>query len=243
MEKSRVKIVSDLHFNFHRDGGLSVFKNIAKGCDALIVAGDISCAPQIEQALTMMATNFKGDIIFTLGNHSYYHGSFDYVDGIVNKICNKFHNLHWLNNSTYIFNGQRFIGATLWFEENANSTNKTNQNFLNDFSCIKYLNNLVFSKYDETKRYLRSNIKKDDIVITHHLPSYQCISKHFENSVLNCFFANNLDDLIIESKPTHWICGHSHDRYEVTIGETKVIRNPLGYPFEANNFQDYIISV
>jgi len=51
---------------------------------------------------------------------------------------------------------------------------------------------------------------------------------------INPAFASDLENLILEFQPELWIHGHIHTACDYTIGKTRVICNPRGYPSELN---------
>ncbi|MCB5252446.1 MAG: hypothetical protein LHW51_05645, partial [Candidatus Cloacimonetes bacterium] len=85
------------------------------------------------------------------------------------------------------------------------------------------------------------------IVMTHHLPSFQCVPDIFKGSELTTGFASNLDDLILQHPEIAlWVHGHAHDFDDRYIGETRMVRNPLGYVDhdEQHDFQrDFVVEL
>ena len=67
------------------------------------------------------------------------------------------------------------------------------------------------------------------IVVTHHVPSYQLMSKEFIGSRINGAFTVELADYIAQSNIDYWIYGHSHRNIERRIGKTLCTCNQLGY--------------
>jgi Icc-related predicted phosphoesterase len=137
-----------------------------------------------------------------------------------------------VNNNTVKIGEHRFIGSTLWFEKNVESANKITQMYIADFAMIEDCDPVAFARYAATVDYFEREMQKGDIVVTHHLPSAKSISPRFERSLLNCYFANSLDDLIKKKRPKLWIHGRTHDPCRYTIGNTRLVCNPLGYPKE-----------
>ena len=41
-----------------------------------------------------------------------------------------------------------------------------------------------------------------------------------------------MTDYVHDLRPKLWIHGHTHDRCDYVIGDTRVIANPFGYPKE-----------
>jgi len=52
-----------------------------------------------------------------------------------------------------------------------------------------------------------------------------------------------MDDYILEHKPNVWIHGHLHNTTLYKIGDTRIICNPLGYPYENMNKRDITIDL
>jgi Icc-related predicted phosphoesterase len=234
----KILICSDLHTDFHADHGLSLIKGLGDA-DVIVVAGDISSgASNITTALKMLCTKYE-NVVFVSGNHEYYNSSFSVIDNLLKDFEQLNSQFHWLNNSRVDINGVSFIGATLWFDYNINI--KWLKSFLSDFYLIKGFEQSVYNRFNNTITYFENNIKKDDIVITHHMPSYKCISEKYIDSKINCFFANDLDKLIIDTKPMIWIHGHTHCSQKCLIGDTNIIGNPFGYPNENFMFDDNLI--
>jgi Icc-related predicted phosphoesterase len=69
-------------------------------------------------------------------------------------------------------------------------------------------------------------------VVTHHAPSPQSVPSQFRNDPLNPAYASNLEPFIAECGAVLWIHGHIHHRADFTVGGTRVIANPRGYPIE-----------
>jgi hypothetical protein len=67
----------------------------------------------------------------------------------------------------------------------------------------------------------------------------------FQGSPFNPFFVSNCEALIYDKKPSIWIHGHMHNDFDYTLGETRIICHPKGYPFEDNsrNYKPLIIGV
>jgi hypothetical protein len=73
-----------------------------------------------------------------------------------------------------------------------------------------------------------------DVVVTHHLPSYQSVPDCFRGDQLNRFYVCNQERLIVEKQPQLWLHGHTHTPCDYLVDETRIVCNPLGYPYEAN---------
>jgi predicted phosphodiesterase len=69
------------------------------------------------------------------------------------------------------------------------------------------------------------------IVVGHHTPSHQsCHPRYKDDQIMNGGYHNNYEDYIMDHpKIALWTHGHTHERYDYMIGETRIICNPRGY--------------
>lgn len=185
------------------------------------------------QALTRdYFTNLMGpNYFYVYGNHDYYGGSFKDAEMDVFVKC---------------VNGLKIAGATLWTDIRPDRWWDFRE-YMMDYRQIKGMN------YD---RYMIAhNLHKDylftsnaDIWVVHHLPSYESVHHRYRNSGGNDFFATELSDKILEMKkpPKLIVHGHTHERCDYMIGDTRVICNPRGYPNEQpwyNTYEPVIVEI
>ena len=238
--------ISDLHLEFHADYGETILKELDASADLLIIAGDLSTLGFYVEAnihnidpIGFLCKKYK-EVIFVTGNHDYWYSSpkdaFDFYSSFTNP------NFHLLENNIKEIDGQRFLGATLWF---ANPPILARKDLMNDFKAIENFEPWVYEQGAKTIKFLEDNLKEDDIVVTHHMPTKKSTVKAYKNHPLNCFFIHDVEHLILERKPTMWIHGHTHFDFDYYIGDTRIICNPLGYiTHENTNFKtNMIISV
>ena len=169
--------------------------------------------------------------MYVPGNHEYYGTSTTIADANLSVVEMAHSNLHVLRDGVPVtIDGRRFIGGTMWFKEIPNA--RVYGQHMNDFHVIEGFEPWV---YEQNKRFmagLATNLTADDIVVTHHLPSQKSVHQKFSRSSLNPFFVCEVDQLIIDRKPKLWIHGHTHEACDYTLGTTRVIANPHGYPHE-----------
>lgn len=227
----RAALFSDLHFEFHADKGESFVDGISvSGIDIIILAGDITTHSNIIKTLELFSK--KGiPVLYVLGNHEFYESSFNDVFEIIKKV--KLPNIHILNNDIVELNGVRFLGTTMWFRDDP--YNNFYKKGMNDFYVIKDFQKHVYNENNKALEFLFNNVKEGDVVITHHLPSEKCIHPLFKRSSLNNFFVCDVENLIVGRAPKLWCFGHTHFSFDMTIGETRVLSNPFGYPHELNS--------
>ena len=227
-----IQLLSDLHFEFHRDGGRSFIESLdPNGVDVLVLAGDIDVATGLFQSLTAICRRFSdSSVMYVPGNHEYYHSSLNEVHHILNLVRNKNRNFVWLNNNVIELGGVCFLGTTLWFPRS--DAGVSVKRMLSDFSVIQDFESWVYGENLAAVDFLSQNLRKGDIVVTHHLPSPQCVSSRYADSVLNPFFVCDLTNLILEREPLLWMFGHTHDSVSTSISpsERTLVRcNPFGY--------------
>jgi Icc-related predicted phosphoesterase len=63
-------------------------------------------------------------------------------------------------------------------------------------------------------------------------PQRRSIDAVYRGNLLNPCFASNLEPFIEQHQPALWVHGHLHSCSDYTIGRTRVIANPRGYPSE-----------
>lgn len=225
--------MSDLHLEMHADKGKEFIESLdPTGVDVLVLAGDIFSAyrePKAEMALSMFSDRYP-NVAYVAGNHEYYGSHVNSVQETIKNIVAKLPNVHFLNNSFTVIGGQRFIGGTGWFPHYAH--NDKYKQYMNDFRIIINFEPWVYQQHQHLELFLNEELLETDIVVTHHMPSIQCVAPQYKLSPLTPFFLSEFDDLILEKKPKIWLSGHTHTQFDFNIGPTRLVCNPLGYPGE-----------
>lgn len=115
---------------------------VANG-DGLLITGDISDGRQVREDLIWLLEHYPHKIYFVLGNHDYYHRSFEAVNHEIAELCMQTPRLQWLDIAPVIWLTQDtcLIGHTGWGDAR-------NGNFLetpirlNDHRLIADLSNM-----------------------------------------------------------------------------------------------------
>ena len=234
-------LASDLHFEFHRDGGRALTADLPD-TEVIVVAGDLSNAGCLWPSLLLLLGRYK-HVIFVFGNHEFYGSSFQSVRQSINKL--KFRlpkmrtrgldlgELHLLDNSTCEIEGQRFVGTSLWFRHEPNIELK--HHFLNDFNAIKGAHRRVYEENRLSLEFLEATVEPTDVVVTHHLPHAGSIHPKWKNSDFNCFYLCEMEPFIRHRKPKLWVHGHTHNSFSYTVHDTRVVCNPFGYAGHEEN--------
>ncbi len=115
---------------------------------------------------------------------------------------------------------------------------------VNDFYRIK-ADGLTFSserfnaENERCKAFIERSVNESKakhlIVATHHVPSYELVSRDFIGSPINGAFTSEMGNYIADSRIDYWIYGHSHRNIDKTIGNTVCLSNQLGYVHSAEN--------
>jgi Icc-related predicted phosphoesterase len=244
----QIQYVSDIHLEFtdNRDLVMNNWKSVG---DVLVLAGDICSKRKIERLYEFLEL-IKGHhkhVIYVPGNHEYYGSDLATLkeeQGVIKQISP---NVFCINNHTLTIEGVSFICSTMW-----SGISFVAAQYLSDYRAIKdYTFNDENEIHENSVKFLNEEIQKQKeegnkiVVVTHHLPSFQCISEKYKGNPINSGFAGN-EDAIMQNHPEikYWIHGHSHDRSTFQINQSLVCRNPLGYvqydEHKAYNFETVI---
>jgi Icc-related predicted phosphoesterase len=197
--------------------------------------------------IATMSKRFKS-VVFCLGNHDYWSTNFDKIhkkiaahiqdQGLTNVFC--------LENSSVTLDGIRFIGGTLWTDMQRGDplAVMAATTTMNDFRYIR--TGINYSKFNTstwldahraTRRFIFETLNSDavtpTVVLSHHLPSFMCISPAFEHGPYGPYYASTLDaeihDAAANTNLVAWFHGHTHDTcYQDKLG-IPIIANPFGY--------------
>jgi predicted phosphodiesterase len=235
MEELVVAVSSDLHVEFHADGGRALAEAMnPEGVDVLVLAGDIAVGVDISDALGVFCRRFaRSDVVYVHGNHEHYFARREDVARATKSALDENANLHVLDGTMETIRGRRFLGGTMWFRDGGEPPRVRAR--MNDFLVIPDFVPWVHDECARTIAFLDGTLCAGDIVVTHHLPSLACVPERFRGSPLNAFFVCDVEALVVERKPALWVHGHTHDSVDVAIGETRVVCNPFGYAQSETN--------
>jgi hypothetical protein len=232
-----VQLASDLHLEMMPDKGLDFLKRWVPAkrdmsAHTLVLAGDITSAHLLEWTLGMIAPHYR-HVVYVPGNHEFYGTNPD--DGWIAiwAAGEKFDNVHVLDNEAVTLDGVRFYGGTGWFPYCASADQFRSR--MNDFYQIKDLEPWCYGECWDFDVKLHG--EKPDVVVSHHLPDFQCVAPKYRMSALNAFFVSNFD--VKGSGAKLWLHGHTHEQTDLMIGQTRVIANPRGYHFERESVDNF----
>jgi Icc-related predicted phosphoesterase len=237
----KIQVISDLHQEF----GLMDIP--FEGADVVILAGDINLGTKGIEWIKSTIVDIP--VIYVLGNHEYYKGSYPKTLNAIRNSASDTH-IHVLENKAVTIGDVTFHGATLWTDFALMGDSRVNgsicQGKMNDYKMIR--RDPSYSKlrsidtyviHQQSLKWLQSSLESSatskNIVVTHHAPSAKSIPEQYKSDVISSAYASNLEPFILAYRPQFWIHGHIHVPVQYEVGETKVICNPQGYIDEPYN--------
>lgn len=232
----RIKLLSDLHHEF-QPGSQSQEYFQYTGEDVLVLAGDIASGSTNTMDVIKKFKNAGYEhIVYVPGNHEYYGTDIRDFDAKMMLKCDRIPGVHFLNPGHIIINDVVFIGATLWTDFQHNfSAKHSAEAFIADFRLIKHFSpEHSVMLYDKHITYIKAVSRmfpdKKKVIVTHFLPTKECISERFRGpNLLNNYFANDLTDFVSTLSDTTWLFGHTHDSVDIMVWDTRLVCNPYGY--------------
>jgi len=228
--------LSDIHAEFHQDGGAEFAKSAAlrKDVDVLVVAGDCGTRTRTRQGIPCIVAMLEKlcdsfpHVVYVMGNHEYYMtSSLEEMPQVLAAFAATHPNFHWLHRSTVEIDGHRFLGTTLWFRDDPTSVGVRWK--MNDFDLIPHFASRVFQENAKNVEFLRRMMKPGDVVVTHHLPTHLSVPPEFKSSPLTAFYVTDMSKEVLRLKPTLWVHGHAHHSFDYRLGQTRIVANPFGY--------------
>lgn len=231
----KLLVLSDLHLEFEP---ICVPNTDA---DVVILAGDIFLKTRgIEWARKTFPNK---PVVTVLGNHEYYGEKYP---GLVNKAkqLTDGTNVHLLENDHIEIDGVSFFGCTLWTDlklfGDARLAGYFCQQEMTDFKKIRVepgyskLNPVSMTTIHNRSlawlnEQLSANTGKQNVVVTHHAPSFRSISPTRAEELTSAAYASHLDEMIERHDINLWVHGHTHNSCDYQIGKTRVVCNPRGY--------------
>lgn len=230
----RIWILSDLHLEL--DPWAPPEGVVA---DVLVLAGDIHRGTRAIKWMKTFREALPDNIIYVAGNHEHYR---EILPRALRELrAARLLGLHFLENSSVVIAGVRFLGATLWSDcqilGDKTATLRCAR-YMNDYRAIRTSSSTELSPTDTCKwheisrAWLARNLDEPfdgpTVVVTHHAPSLRSISAEYKEDPGTGFFASNLESLL-DARATLWIHGHTHASCDYTHCGTRVVANPAGY--------------
>jgi predicted phosphodiesterase len=240
-----IRAFSDIHLEF--DDSFVPKKLDTDPETVLVLAGDIHIGTKAIPWIKKFNERFKA-IIYIPGNHEFYKHS---IINLVKKMKDKvdelgMDNVFVLQNETKEIDGFHFIGTTLWtgFDNCDQLAMYNAELWMMDYKNIRigpvpgnpYQMKLkpvhTAAEHQRAKEFITTELGKGyerNVVITHHIPSYNLIDKKYGIDVMSHSYASNLDDIIADNDIDLWIYGHSHSCRVEEHASTLFVQNCRGY--------------
>ena len=236
--------MSDLHMEL---GSIKVRR---LPCDVVVLAGDIH---EHSKGVEWARKTFPDQpVIYVAGNHEFYRGHWDRtLDDMRSTAAGT--NVHFLEDGEVVIDGVRFLGSTLWTdfkllgEQSQDEAMAEAKLKLNDYRSIKapgengeeqaLLPTQSSHRFERSAAFLRGKLSESfsgqTIVVTHHAPHPNSIRDEMRapSRLVSAAYASDLSDCFeTELAPVLAVHGHLHRSSDYTVGKTRVICNPRGYP-------------
>jgi predicted phosphodiesterase len=266
----KISITSDEHLEFADHD----FDNV-DSADVLILGGDILVAKDVgdRDVYNAVGEHDKSNryhafmqrccarfphVIYIVGNHEHYHGTFTHSVPHLREKFAYLSNLHILDCETWTLDDVTFVGGTLWTDMNNHDalTLYHMKGMMNDFRIIDHGDrdhtwqdadgNLhrtasrfqpedAVEEHVKMKEYIRTVVQgqfdRKFVVVGHHAPSKASIKpKYAGDHIMNGGYSSNLSEFILDHPQIRlWTHGHTHDEFDYQVGTTRVVCNPRGY--------------
>lgn len=248
----KVFFSSDIHVDTHhvsftlRDIGVDV-----DSYDVIVLAGDLTNGYPQQLDKIIKDIPVHKPIIVVLGNHDYWNNEFSdapakFIRHFKREGYSNVHLLDYKENPYVCIEDVVFIGSTLWTDAGENSAvSAMVESCMPDCSRILGARGLLRQKevyyahldtlevFEDTHNLFYS---KKKVLITHHCVTDKSLSplyantKNIATNALNRGYYSDLEYWLVEQDFLAVISGHTHFSTDFTIGNTKMLSNPFGYP-------------
>jgi len=224
----RINFFSDIHLEF---GTLEAPDNDA---DIIVAAGDIGINMQ---GVDWLKTLNK-PVVYIAGNHEFYTHEYRKTLRSIRKQCAD-SNVHFLENDSFVYQGVRFLGCTLWADLFVEGDKKAEAlgKALNDFRRIQFFKESFDAEkfshlHQNSKIWLEQELAQpfsgQTVVVTHHAPS-QWSWNESPHELKKLAYCNDLRSLLHEYEIAAWFHGHIHSPADYRISGARILCNPRGY--------------
>jgi Icc-related predicted phosphoesterase len=234
----KIHVLSDLHFEFRH------FVLPKTDADAVVLAGDIHLG---NKGILWAQQHFPDvPVVYILGNHEYYRHAYPkLLHELLHSTQNS--NVHVLENQALKIGDVTFLGCTLWTDfalfGDPKLFGQIAMQTMSDYKKIRV--SPQFSKlrsvdlvgiHKASRHWLeqqfQARVSEKLVVVTHHAPSLLSVPTQFQTDQFSPAYASSLDAVVQDSRARLWIHGHLHEHKDYTLGQTRVVCNPCGYPDE-----------
>ena len=279
-----IQLISDLHLESHPH--FTVLP--AAGADLLVLAGDIGSYQQGSLLTELGIADFglkrfsplpigEGGagwpvpVFFIPGNHEYDGLDFDATQRRLRETCDRL-GITWLEQTSLVFGGVRFIGCALWTDFDAFTSEQAEYGevtlgeqlkerqkafraanfYLKKYHALRDAEPLLADAMREeglkSQQWLRQALAEPfegkTVVITHFAPSLLSADSRYGRVPGTAGFCNSIDELLPQASV--WMHGHLHCAIDYVSRGCRVVANPLGYAGKGEQLAfrpDFCVSV
>lgn len=250
----RIHPISDLHLEF------APYPVPCPDVDVVVVAGDVHTKGRGPKWLREWAGD--REVLYVGGNHDHWKWrrmGYEYpgTHEKLARLCAEY-GIHWMDRSTVVLGGVRFLGATLWTDFALYPNVPLNQwkalEGMNDYLFISVPPGFRAARPSDTvylhaqdrawiEAELATPFDGPTIVLTHHAPCEMSLRSWRQRSdPLDPAYASRLGELVMDSGARYWIHGHTHHCVRYELGATTVLANCRGYGnSEGHNFDPALV--
>lgn len=248
----KILLGSDLHLEHWRDQNKFIEKYPLPDeseYDVVVLAGDIWTGMNGVEWSRRVVPNNK-HIVYIPGNHCYYGKDYTVLSEAFRNY--KYENVHILMGDSIKLDDVTFIGATLWSKAELSGYPDVRDlinRSISDFKVIRHGPIEMFSVgrmqliNDKESNYLRETVNSTEgkkVLLTHFMPTKDCINGKYKGDALNPYFCNEIDDIVAGVDLV--LYGHTHERQDIIHASgVRMVCNPHGYPGENPDPWNWII--
>ena len=257
----RINLVSDLHLDIRANGD---FMPPVVDADVTVVAGDARAPGTMAlRKIRELYPDRDRPLVYVPGNHDFYSQhdprrpelktTIEQQRLAMPAIATEL-GIIFLDDSTAVIDGVRFVGATLWSDFSARPgylsfedavREAASARGMNDYRAIKVAAGRskdmlrprdTIIAHKESRKFIESVLATkfhgETVVVTHHAPSYQSLrNRGLSFDDMDWCYASNLEaQMHGENAPSLWLHGHIHANHDYVVGNTRIVTNPRGYP-------------
>ncbi|WP_341317455.1 metallophosphoesterase [Paraburkholderia sp. IMGN_8] len=241
----RLQVASDLHHGYIGSGLATARRlTVSPEADVLVLAGNVHSGAE---GISLYA-DMHVPVVYVHGNQELHGLDIDRARQALRKRAAATSVTFLECAETYI-EGVRFLGCCLWTDYQLSSIDKVltmseADRYLVDHRRIrrgarKFLPQDAVRENQKARSWLTDRLHEitasPTVVVTHHAPCLRSIPESLISSPYAPSLASDLRNLL--PLASLWIHGHIHNTHEYTVGETAVVCNARGYPWERNSFR------
>ncbi len=213
----------------------------APGVGALVLAGDCYSVATSHRSLVdrLMVLYPDAAILLVPGNHDYWRSSPHDVAARWEADFRGFeYSRVYLATEPMLLSlrGVEIFAGTLWYRRPRPGQERE---FIDFKSSLPGLRPWVWDQQKLFEERFHA-VGPDTVVVSHHLPTAKSTPPEFRGSPHDHFFMCDMLSAICERKPKLWLHGHTHTPCDYSVGPTRVVCHPRGYPHEWRGRAPYL---